>query len=282
MEESLSFRAARARHAAMKLSLVLALALAGAHVPTHGAEVDRLVSLGGGRHIALHCAGRGRFTVLLEPGDGGRRAHMAPLFAALAERYRVCDYDRRNVGRSSSAPTPRKASELAADAFDALAAARVDGPIILFGSSMGGLLVRSYAATHRVVGYVTSNQPGTSREWARVAYRLMTPAERAADDAWAAGNNNEHIDVVDLSRTIDAAPPLAIPHIVMISTERFQCPAAGNCGPTYRAFVRASRSLARSGARGSLRVIDGNHDLYVTNLAEVVRAIDEVASSAHR
>jgi pimeloyl-ACP methyl ester carboxylesterase len=218
--------------------------------------------------------------VLLEPGDGGRRAHMAALFSALSKRYRVCDYDRRNGGSSSSAPVPRRAADLTADAFDALSAADVDGPYILFGTSMGGLLVRSYAATHKVAGFVTSNQPGTSREWTKLAYPLMSKSQQAADAAWMAGDNNEHIDASDLSSTIDKAKPPSVPYVIMISTERFQCKAAEICGPMYRAFVAASREAARAGPKGSFRILDGYHDLYVTNLVDVVAAIDKVASAA--
>jgi pimeloyl-ACP methyl ester carboxylesterase len=251
-------------------------ALAAKSVPS----VERIVALGNGRQIALHCSGRGTFTILLEPGDGGRRAHMAALFATLSKRYRVCDYDRRNVGRSSPAPVPRKAADLTADAFDALSAAGIRGPYILFGTSMGGLLVRSYAATRRVAGFVTSNQPGSAREWSRRAYPLMSRSQQAADASWMAGNNNEHIDAKDVSRTIDGAKPPLVPYVIMISTERFQCKTAEICGPLYRAFVAASREAAKAGPRGSLRVLDGDHDLYVTNLGEVVAAIDKVAFAA--
>jgi pimeloyl-ACP methyl ester carboxylesterase len=245
-------------------------------------EIDKVVALDGNRRIALHCRGRGAFTVLLETGDGGRRAHMATLFEALSRRYRVCDYDRRNVGRSSAAPTPRRADDLASDAFDALAAAGEHGPYILFGTSMGGLLVRSYAATHRIAGFVTGNQPGTTREWASVAYPIMSRSEREADDAWAAGDNEEHIDVDDVSRTIETAPPPSVPYVIMISTERFQCPATGVCGPLYRAFVAGSRKAAFAGSQGQFQPLDGNHDLYVTNLDQVVAAIDAVAAAAEK
>lgn len=266
----------------MKWCLALAVAaLATGSVPALGRDaIERVVSLSHGRTIALHCSGRGRFTVLIEPGDGGRRAHMAALFKALSERYRVCDYDRRNVGLSSAAPLPRKAAELTSDVFETLAAAGVSGPYILFGSSMGGLLVRSYATSHEVAGFVTSNQPGTTREWTRHAYPLMSPSERIADKAWMDGDNIEHISASDLSRTIDAAKPLSVPYVIMISSERFQCKAAGICGPVYGAFVAASREAAGAGPRGSLRVLDGDHDLYVTNLADVVSAIDEVAAAS--
>lgn len=229
----------------------------------------------------MSCAGHGRFTVLLEPGDGGRRTHMASLFRALARRYRVCAYDRRNIGDSSSAPIPRRAADLISDPFDALAAAGEKGPFILFGTSMGGLLVRGYAAAHPVAGFVTSNQPGTKREWMRLAYPIMSQAERAADAGWMAGENNEHIDAIDLSRVIDSAPP-AVPHVILISTERFQCSAAQICGRVYDAFVAASRSAASAGSRGRLRVIDGDHDLYVTHQSEVVAAIDWIAKSSRK
>ena len=242
--------------------------------------IDRIFKLADGRAIALHCAGQGRFTVVLEPGDGGRRTHMAALFAAMSQRYRVCDYDRRNVGQSSAAPLPRKAADLTGDVFDALAAAHVDGPLIFFGTSMGGLLARAYATTHPVAGFVTSNQPGTAREWTRRAYPLMSPEQRAQDAAWMAGDNEEHIDANDLSRVIDSAAPPRVPYVILVSTERFQCKAAELCGPVYRAYAAASRAAARAGDKGRLRLIDGDHDLYVTNLAEVVGAIDKVARAA--
>lgn len=56
----------------------------------------------------MRCAGRGKFTVLLEPGDGGRRTHMDALFGALSSRYRVCAYDRRNVEAALLLHCPEK------------------------------------------------------------------------------------------------------------------------------------------------------------------------------
>jgi hypothetical protein len=100
------------------------------------------------------------------------------------------------------------------------------------------------------------------------------------DAAWMAGDNNEHIDANDVSRTIDDAKPPLIPYVIMISTERFQCKAAELCGPLYHAFVAASVEAARAGPKGRLRILDGDHDLYVTNLTDVVAAIDGVASAA--
>lgn len=95
-----------------------------------------------------------------------------------------------------------------------------------------------------------------------------------------AGDNNEHIDANDVSRVIDSAEPSQVPYVIMISTERFQCRAVEICGPVYNAFVAASRAAAQAGRNGRMRVLDGDHDLYVTDLNEVVAAIDAVAFAA--
>lgn len=238
------------------------------------------VRLSRGRTIYLQCSGSGRFTVVLEPGDGGHRQHMAKLFDQLSSRYRVCAYDRRNMGLSSKAPLPRKAADLSADLYDSLEARGEKGPFVLFGSSIGGLLVRLHAATHTVAGFVTSNQVGTTAEWRAATYRLMSTKERRRDREWQAGANNEHIDVNDVSRVIQRAGPLAVPYVIMISTERLQCPATETCGPIYRGYVRMSERTAHSGRRGSLLLFDGAHDLYLTHLPEVLAAIDEVVRMA--
>ena len=238
------------------------------------------VNLPRGRIIYLQCSGNGRFTVLLEPGDGGHRQQMAKLFDQLSSRYRVCAYDRRNMGLSSKAPVPRKAADLSADLFDALKVKGETGPFVLFGSSIGGLLVRLHAATHTVAGFVTSNQVGTAGEWQAATFHHMSTKERGRDRAWSAGANNEHIDVNDVSRVIQRAGVSTVPYIIMISTERLQCPATDVCGPLYRGFVQMSERTARSGRRGSLRLFDGAHDLYLTHMPDVLSAIDDVAKLA--
>lgn len=214
------------------------------------------VSVSGGRSIFLQCSGSGQFTVVLEPGDGGHRQHMAKLFDQLSSRYRVCAYDRRNMGLSSKAPLPRKAADLSADLFDSLEARGEKGPFVLFGSSIGGLLVRLHAATHMVAGFVTSNQVGTSVEWRAATYRFMSGKERSRDRDWQAGANNEHIDVNDVSRVIEQAGPPAVPYVIMISTER--------CGAVGAEDVNLTGLLGRDDAElvldlEKLAVIHGAH-----------------------
>ncbi len=117
---------------------------ADAELEAHAAPVsviDQAFDLDDGRTLYLECAGDHSPTVVLEVGEGGYREHMDSLYAALAPRYRVCSYDRRNMGRSSSAPTPRSAQDVVADVDDLLREADVPGPYLLVGSSYGAFIV---------------------------------------------------------------------------------------------------------------------------------------------
>jgi pimeloyl-ACP methyl ester carboxylesterase len=265
----------------MMLSAILATPSEGKPQAPRTAEA-RIISLSRDRSIAINCHGAGHYTVILEPGDGGRRSHMGDFSTRLSQDYRVCVYDRRNVGESSSAPVPRGPADLTEDLFGALGQMHEGGPFILFGTSMGGLLVRLHAATHQVAGYVTSNQPGTPSEWIALAYPTLSDAERALDQAWMAGANNEHINVNAVGAAIDAAGPPIVPHLILISTEHFQCPAAGTCGRAYDAYYKMSKKLGESGKYGAFRVFDGDHDLYVTHAGDLVDAINAVAALADR
>ena len=71
---------------------------------------------------------------------------------------RVCVYDRPGTllnaedtagrSRSDPAPLPRTAQDVVADLHALLRAARVPGPYVLVGHSLGGLCVRLYATTY--------------------------------------------------------------------------------------------------------------------------------------
>ncbi len=111
---------------------------------------------------------------------------------------------------------------------------------------------------------------------------MISTTAAAANARVAERPNIENFDVNDMSRAIDVGEGPGVPQIIMIYTEHYQCPAAGACGPQYTDFVAASRAAAEASCGGSLKVLDGDHDLYVTNLRDVANAINEVASSAAR
>ncbi|MDA2813570.1 alpha/beta hydrolase [Nocardiopsis sp. RSe5-2] len=97
-----------------------------------------------------------RPVVVLLPGMGDGLDTMADLQEAVSEKDRVCSYDRFGEGESD-AP---EGEQSIADAGETLTAVlddvAPDGPVVLVGHSLGGLIAARYAPDHqdRVAGLV--------------------------------------------------------------------------------------------------------------------------------
>jgi pimeloyl-ACP methyl ester carboxylesterase len=78
-------------------------------------------------------------------GLGERTPNWALVHSAVARQTRVCAYDRAGQGWSGKAPGRQDGHELAADVHGLLSAARVPGPYVLAGHSVGGTYALAYA-----------------------------------------------------------------------------------------------------------------------------------------
>jgi pimeloyl-ACP methyl ester carboxylesterase len=146
---------------------------AEAHIASHlatpvAAEGDfaGLVEIGDGRQLWLVCRGQGSPTVILESGYGNNAsiwdtialpsgAETTAVLPGVAAFTRVCAYDRPGTmldadhrSRSDPAPMPRTAADIVTDLHALLDAAGVPGPYVLAGHSLGGIIIRLYAATY--------------------------------------------------------------------------------------------------------------------------------------
>lgn len=129
-----------------RVSLVLAL-LAAAAGPLAGQDPDppgRLVDLGG-HGLHLWCQGTGAPTVVLSAGAGDYSFDWEPVIEGLRDRVRVCSYDRAGFAWSAVGPVPRTMAQEAFEVRAALRGAGVEGPYVLVGHSVGGLVVRVFA-----------------------------------------------------------------------------------------------------------------------------------------
>jgi pimeloyl-ACP methyl ester carboxylesterase len=199
----------RRRSSILALTLLLSICL-GQSEDTTDNSFSGLVAIGG-RSLYLECKGTGSPTVLLEAGyrspatvwtDDLVQPEMprTMVFEGVATFTRVCLYERPGVAaatddvlvpsRSDPVPQPRMVSDMVADLHALLQAARVPGPYVLVGHSLGGALARLYAAAYpeEVVGmvlvdaghedlFVQEQALLTPSQWAAVAQSYQTPLD---------------------------------------------------------------------------------------------------------
>ncbi len=99
----------------------------------------------GGHRMHLYCTGTGGPTVILEAGAASPALVWYLVQEKVAGFTRVCSYDRPGFGWSDPASGPLSSEQVAATLHQLLVNAKVPGPYILVGHSIGGVYVRSYA-----------------------------------------------------------------------------------------------------------------------------------------
>jgi pimeloyl-ACP methyl ester carboxylesterase len=107
----------------------------------------QLVDIGGYR-LHLHCIGRGTPTIVLIPGAGDFSFDWSLIQPGLAKQTRTCSYDRAGYAWSELGPNPRTMRQEAAELRILLQKAGIEGPLLLVGHSIGGLIARIYAGDY--------------------------------------------------------------------------------------------------------------------------------------
>jgi pimeloyl-ACP methyl ester carboxylesterase len=108
----------------------------------------RLVAIGGGRSLYLHCEGTGSPTIILEAGFGGTSDNWSEVQGPLSRVTRTCAYDRAGLGNSLPIPGVHDAATEISDLKRLLDHAGIQPPYVLVGHSYGGLLMRMFAHAH--------------------------------------------------------------------------------------------------------------------------------------
>jgi pimeloyl-ACP methyl ester carboxylesterase len=138
----------------------------------------------GGRRINMQCAGSGRPTVILMAGHFSWSVVWYKTQPVIAQKTRVCAFDRAAYGFSDPPPRPQILSEVVDDLHAALKAGSIPGPYVLVGHSQGGIEARVYARRwpQELVGMVLvdtspageglidENQPGFDEAVGRESY----------------------------------------------------------------------------------------------------------------
>ena len=111
-----------------------------------------LVDIGDGRRLNFHCVGSGSPTIIFEQGGEGFISNWAKVQPAATMVTRTCFYDRAGFGYSDPPDKPVTALSVTDDLHALLRKARIKGPFVLVGHSVGGFYATMY--TDRFPGEV--------------------------------------------------------------------------------------------------------------------------------
>jgi pimeloyl-ACP methyl ester carboxylesterase len=122
-------------------------ALATARLRRQFPPIGQMLDIGGYR-LHMHVEGQGSPTVVLDAGAGGIGLTWELVRPAIAKVTRVIAYDRAGLGWSDPSPKPRQADVMAEELHTMLVNAKISGPYILVGHSLGGPVVRQFTAKY--------------------------------------------------------------------------------------------------------------------------------------
>ena len=137
------------------LVFLFVLSITGMIYQTAAGEADRrnfpppgnLIDVGGFK-MHIYCDGKGSPTVILETLSGGTSSYWGWVQPEVAQGTRVCVYDRAGRGWSESDPEPMTLERTVRNLHTLLTNARIDGPYVLVGHSIGGIYMRQFAAEY--------------------------------------------------------------------------------------------------------------------------------------
>ena len=248
-------------------------------VSTPEGAVGQTVDIGG-RELYIECQGTGPPTVVLEAGLTGDHRTWGQVAPQLADSARVCAYDRANVPPSDPAPGPRTAADAVDDLEALLTEAEIEGPIVLVGFSMGGLISQLYAATHpddiAAMVLVESNHPDEADEFEAE----LTPEQIEEDRAFVL-DNSEELDPYASFEEAQAAGDLPDVPLIVITAGRSEGWPPGWDPETFDALRAAQQAdLVTRVTNGCQMIADNSaHDVPSQQPEIIVTAVDSVLSA---
>ena len=256
---------------------------------------DKLVDVGGGRRLHITCSGMnaaGTPTVILESGFANPSSVWNRVQPEVAKFARVCSYDRAGMGTSDPVPAPRTIVQVTEDLHTLTANAKIPGPYILVGHSLGGMLVRLYASYYpaEVVGMVLVDS--THEDEADRGVALM-PAETLKEMLKRAGPEDlkvrapEAIDTCSIRSLMGAMNWRGdIPLVVLTQGQPYRAedyPIPSMAPKYYQLHLELQRELVSRSPRGRQVIAEkSGHFIHQDQPELVVAAVREVIAEARR
>ncbi|MFC4010070.1 alpha/beta fold hydrolase [Nonomuraea purpurea] len=242
----------------------------------------------GGRSVNVSCSGdpeKGKPVIMLMHGGGDGLDKMAAIQKTLSQKNRVCSYDRLGAGASDQPDGPQTFAGTGKVLTGVLDRVAGDGPVVLAGHSLGGLIAARYAPDHqdRVKGLVLldTTSPTMVEDITKAIPESATgPAAevRAQNLAIFQGKNPEKLAITDGKvRSAGNIPVEVIQH------GKQYLAAVPQYGPRLeQAWTAGQRKwLELSGSSKLSTAKNSGHYVYVDEPDVAVQAIERVTSQAN-
>lgn len=254
---------------------------------------DGLVDVGGGRRLRVNCSGvnsEGSPTIVLESGAGESSSVWGRVQPEVAKLTRVCSYDRAGLGTSDPVPVPRTIVALTEDLHALLTSAKVPGPYVMVGHSLGGMLTRLYASYYPadVAGMVlvdSAHEDEPDRGLALIPPETLKEMLKQSRPEDMVPQSRERIDSCSI-RSVMAALNWHgdIPLIVLTQGRPYGADmvAVPSIAPdAYRLHLELQRELARRSPRGRQVIAEkSGHSIHQDQPELVIEAIRQVIKEA--
>ena len=250
----------------------------------------------GGRRLRLNCSGGSAGagpTVVLEAGFGNASTTWARVQPEVAKFARVCSYDRAGLGGSDPAPTPRTVVAFTEDLHALLANAKVPGPYVLVGHSLGGILARLYASYYpaEVAGMIlvdSAHEDEADRGLALIPPdTLKEMLKGAKPEDLMVRNPNESLDHCSLRGLLNALNWRGdIPLVVLTQGQPYRpedYPNPSLAPKYYQLHLEMQRELVRRSPKGRQVMAERSGHFIQQDQPELVinairQVVDEVKS----
>lgn len=146
-----------AKRVALGLVVILGTVILAFGQSKLGAAPGTMIDVGGHK-LHINCAGPldAKPVVIFEAGGGAFSKNWTGVQSLLARQVRACAYDRAGLGWSGPGPAPRTLKQEVFELHTLLKVAKISGPLVLVGQSIGALNVRLYTMKYgnKVAGIV--------------------------------------------------------------------------------------------------------------------------------
>ena len=231
--------------------------------PTDASVIEGSFDVGD-HSLFLVCEGDGSPTVVYfhglaqDPGSSGKE-NGVQVATALRDDYRVCRYDRANVGDSGTVAGEQTADDAVADLHALLQAADVPGPYVLLGASFGGLVAYDYAVTYpRGIEGMVVLDPTLPREDVDIDPYYHPVDGLLTGEEWK--DIAEHMDYLDSMQQTQALegrePAIPLTYIALKHPETWWSPVTKESMQAYRAMQQRFVDLW---SPGTMLILDVPH-----------------------